>query len=225
MQTSKRLKNMDLTPNLIQRETGFFELQTHFEPPKSQKKNRWLMGKINVFWWRIDFLKNIWYTSSLNWCWMQNWAIYQIRWLGHIQHSPENGVGCLRWPFVWKCLVSDPIDLCITKSWLLATSTTFFRNIKMWEFLIFQISSRPPPSKIGRVENGVRLLNSQSFHFILNSETDLQYLIPQFFLCWCKSKIGHFTSQQILKIGNFWPIFHFQMQHFKCCQDVLGASN
>ena len=82
-----------------------------------------------------------------------------------------------------------------------------------------------PPSKIGRVENGVRLLNSQSFHFILNSETDLQYLIPQFFLCWCKSKIGHFTSQQILKIGNFWPKFHFQMQHFKCCQDVLGASN
>jgi hypothetical protein len=30
----------NLTPNLIQRETGFFELQTHFEPPKSQKKNR-----------------------------------------------------------------------------------------------------------------------------------------------------------------------------------------
>ena len=38
-----------------------------------------------------------------------------------------------------------------------------------------------PPSKIGLAANGVRLVNSQSFHLILNSETDLQYLIPQFF--------------------------------------------
>ena len=81
-----------------------------------------------------------------------------------------------------------------------------------------------PPSKIERVANGVRLTNSQSFYFILNSETDLRYLIPQFFLCWCKSEIGHFTSQQILKIGNFWPIFYSQMQHFwmlpKCSRGV-----
>ena len=82
-----------------------------------------------------------------------------------------------------------------------------------------------PPSNIGRVPNGVRLVNSQYFHFILNSETDLQYLIPQFFLCWCKSKIGHFTSHQISKIGNFWPIFYSQMQHFECCQNALEASN
>ena len=82
-----------------------------------------------------------------------------------------------------------------------------------------------PPSNIGRAANGVRLVNSQSFHLILNSETDLQYLIPQFFLYWCKSKIGHFTSQQILKIGNFWPIFHFQTQYFECDQNAVDASN
>jgi len=29
-----------LTPNLIQRETGFFEVQTRFEPSTSQKSNR-----------------------------------------------------------------------------------------------------------------------------------------------------------------------------------------
>ena len=59
-----------------------------------------------------------------------------------------------------------------------------------------------PPSKIGRVENGVRLLNSQSFHFILNSETDLQYLIPHFFYVDVSLKLAilHHTKYWRLEI-------------------------
>ena len=169
------------------------------------------MWKINDFWWRIDFLKNIWYTSSLNWCWMQNWAIYQIRWLGHIQHSPENGVGCLRWPFVWKCLVSDPIDLCITKSWLLATSTTFFRNIKMWQFLIFQILSRPPPRKLdaSKMASDCSILNLFTSFWILRHIYDTWFL--NFFYVDVSLKLA------ILHHNKYWRLEIFdQYFTFRC---------
>ena len=68
-----------------------------------------------------------------------------------------------------------------------------------------------PPSKIGRVENGVRLLNSQSFHFILNSETDLQYLIPQFFYVDVSLKLA------ILHHNKYWRFEIFdQYFTFRC---------
>ena len=133
-----------LTPNLFQLVQGFFGLQTHFGLPKTQKKNRWWMWKmIDLRWW-INFLKNIWYTSSLKRCWIQNWAMWRICWLGHIWQSPQNQGSDLRWSIVWKCFVLDPIELYITKSWLKTSSTTFFRNINIAKFSIFQKSSRPP---------------------------------------------------------------------------------
>ena len=136
---------ISLTPNLFQLVQSFFGLQTHFGLPKTQKEKRWWMWKmIDCRWW-INFLKNIWYTSSLNWCWIQNWAMWRICWLGHIWQSPQNQVSDLRWSIVWKCFVLDPIELCITKSWLKTSSTTFFRNINIAKFSIFQKSSRPPP--------------------------------------------------------------------------------
>ena len=115
-----------------------------FWTTQTQKEKRWWMWKmIDCRWW-INFLKNIWYTSSLNWCWIQNWAMWRICWLGHNWQSPQNQVSGLRWSIVWKCFVLDPIELCITKSWLKTSSTTFFRNINIAKFSIFQKSSRPP---------------------------------------------------------------------------------
>ena len=102
------------------------------------------MWKMIDFRWWINFLKNIWYTSSLKRCWIQNWAMWRICWLGHNRRSPQNQMSSLRWSIVWKCFVLDPIELCITKSWLKTSSTTFFRNINIAKFSIFQKSSRPP---------------------------------------------------------------------------------
>ena len=64
-----------------------------------------------------------------------------------------------------------------------------------------------PPSKIERVANGIGLTNSQSFYFILNSETNLQFLISQFFMFDASLKLA------ILHHNKYWRLEIFD-QYF-----------
>mgnify|MGYP006879302273 CR=1 FL=1 len=56
------------------------------------------------------------------------------------------------------------------------------QNVKILD--IFKIEPTPLLN-IGLDSNDFSLVSFQSFHLILNSQTDLQYLIAQFFLGWC----------------------------------------
>ena len=56
------------------------------------------------------------------------------------------------------------------------------QNVKILD--IFKIEPTPLLN-IGLDSNHFNLVSFQSFHLILNSQTDLQYLIAQFFSCWC----------------------------------------
>ena len=150
---------------------------------------------IDLRWW-INFLKNIWYTSSLKRCWIQNWAMWQICWLGHIWQSPQNQVSDLRWSIVWKCFVLDPIELYITKSWLKTSSTTFFRNINIAKFSIFQKSSRPPLDYAAAHSLSYIRQFCIFFSKIFKFQTNLVMAISQTFSCWCIKQRRQFTSKQ-----------------------------
>ena len=172
---------------------------------------------IDCRWW-INFLKNIWYTSSLNWCWIQNWAMWRICWLGHNWQSPQNQVSGLRWSIVWKCFVLDPIELCIMKSWLKTSSTTFFRNINIAKFSIFQRSSRPPPSIMLQHIHWATFVNSAFFSKIFKFQTDLVMAIGQTFSCWCIKQRRQFTSKQNSSLPKKCRKIRFWDWYWKCCQ-------
>ena len=94
----------------------------------------------------------------------------------------------------------------------------------MWQFLIFQISSRPPPRKLSasKMASDCSILNLFTSFWILRQIYNTWFL--NFFYVDVSLKLA-ITSQQILKIRNFWPIFYSQMQHFECCENALEASN
>ena len=149
---------------------------------------------INFRWW-INFLKNIWYTSSLKRCWIQNWAMWQICWLGHIWQSPQNQVSGLRWSIVWKCFVLDPIELCITKSWLKTSSTTFSETSILPNSQFFKSQADPPSIMLQHI-HWATFVNSASFSKIFNFQTDLVMSIGQTFSGWCIKQRRQYTSKQ-----------------------------
>ena len=63
---------ISLTRDLIQREKWIFELQTTFWVQRSQIPGPTWYGEMIDFWRRIDFRKNIWYTSLSHWWGLEN---------------------------------------------------------------------------------------------------------------------------------------------------------
>ena len=64
--------------------------------------------------WRIDWWKNIWYTSISDWCITELFLDWQFRHLGRDWQVPENGRNCSGWSSFQFCVVSDPMSLFTT---------------------------------------------------------------------------------------------------------------
>ena len=83
-----------------------------------------------------------------------------------------------------------------------ASSTTFFRNIKMWQFLIFQISSRPPPRILGAslMASDWSILNLFTSFWILRQIYNTWFLNFFYVDVSLKLAILHHTKYQRLEI-------------------------
>ena len=97
---------------------------------------------------RIDWWKNIWYTSISDWCITELFLDWQFRHLGRDWQVPENGRNCSGWSSFQFCVVSDPMSLFTTTIVLPSCSVAICPSSnfgQIWKFPKFLHT--PPPRK------------------------------------------------------------------------------
>ena len=95
-----------------------FDQKLSLDPKLSIWRPNWWLSTQTQNWWTIDFLKNIWYSSSFGWCRDANWTCCQFWSMTHIwaQIHLKLWFVLTLWHWFWVNLKqSEVFSLTITK--------------------------------------------------------------------------------------------------------------